>query len=158
MKREQIYIEKVIGRREDEYIVCDYVFKCDESFMGATGSCFRPVSKAEYEEGQNAASDMVKDRLRDSWIESVQTGATEKGLEEFCEEILAQGDEAIWDLSYYSYHDLIRTAYPELTKEEYPIFECTGGGRCFSPDMQWDDLYDKETYDLIVQYETKQIA
>lgn len=151
-----IPIKKLVGKKDGDYCVCDYVFKNSKDFQGAVGSHFRPVGKDEYETMHDAESEEVKDRFRDIWAEAVKDGRTEESLVEFCDTILqCDGDDALWDLSYSDCWDLIRERVPELTEEEYPIFECVGGGRCFSLDMAWDELYDKKTWALICDYERK---
>jgi hypothetical protein len=145
-------IEKLVGRKGGDYYVCDYVFK-EKGLQGATASVFRPVSEEEYEEAYDL--DNLIDRFQELWAEAVKDGRTEDSLEEFCQIIAdCDGDEALWDLSYYQYWDLIREAVPELTEKEYPILECVGGGRSFHRDMVWDVLYDAEVWALIRKYET----
>lgn len=157
MAKNNKQIRKLIGKKDGLYCVCDYVFD-DGEFRGAVGSTFQPIDKDGYETMHNSSSEEVKDRFHDLWAGAAKDGRTEESLEEFCENILAcDGDDALWDLSYSNYAwDLIRDAIPELTEDEYPVFECVGGGRCFDPNMQWDELYDAETWALICKYERRE--
>jgi len=36
---------------------------------------------------------------------------------------------------------------------DYPIFECATGGRCFSPDMEFDKVYDEKLWQQIKEIE-----
>ncbi|MCJ7482638.1 MAG: hypothetical protein MUO31_06705 [Thermodesulfovibrionales bacterium] len=80
---------------------------------------------------------------------------TEQSLAEYAEDMLNNdGDDAIYDLSGYAYWDMIREAVPELTEEDYPVFNCTGGGRSFDKDMVFDEVYNQELLDEIIKYES----
>lgn len=147
-------IEKLVGRIEDRYYVCDYVFADKKGFQGATASVLRPVGINEYEEAQQPEN--LKEYFQELWQEAVKAGTTEESLQDYAEEIYAvDGDSSRWDLSYYGYWDIIRKAVPELTEEDYPIFECVGGGRSFSSDMKWDEIYNQKIWELILEYENE---
>jgi len=47
----------------------------------------------------------------------------------------------------------LRAAIPELTEEDYPVFECVGGGRSFHNNMKFDEIYNQALWDKIKQYE-----
>ena len=152
--REQKNIRKLVGRIGDSYYVCDYVFKYDDGLKGATATVLRPVSKQEYEAAQEI--DNLINRFADLWGEAARDNRTEESLKDYCQSIYdCDGDEAIWDFSGYDCWDLIREAVSEITEENYPVIECVGGGRSFSSDMQWDEIYDKEIWNLILEYESE---
>lgn len=151
--KEQNNIKKLVGRIGDDYYVCDYVFKYKDDFHGATATVLRPVGLPEYEEAQTI--DALKDRFADMWAEAVKDERTEESLEDYVQAIFdIDGDEALWDFSGYGYWDMLREAIPELIEDGFPVFECVGGGRSFSADMEWDELYDAETWALIQEYES----
>ena len=150
--REEKKINKLVGRIKEEYYFCDEIFKYDGGFHGATATVLRLISKGEYEEAKSIEN--AKDRFRELWIEAAKDERTEESLEEFCCAIIdCDDDEAFWDFSGSEYWDDLRQAVPELTEEEYPVFECVGGGRSFSVDMEWDEIYDKDLWEKIKQVE-----
>jgi len=96
------------------------------------------------------------DWFKENWQQAVESGNTIESLEDFTAAALRNyGDEAVFDLSGYDYWDDLRGAVPELTEEAYPVFECTGGGRSFSPDMKWDEIYDGDLWQQIKEIETQ---
>ena len=151
--REEKKINKLVGRIGDEYYFCDYIFSHDD-FHGAKGTILRPVNKDEYEGAMDIKN--AKDRFYDLWAEAVEDRRTEESLEDYCQNIIdCDNEEAFWDFSGSNYWDDLREAIPELTKEEYPVFECVGGGRSFSLNMEWDEIYDRDLWELIKQAEIK---
>lgn len=152
MSREQKNIKKLVGRIGNEYYFCDYIFNNDDTFHGVVGTELRPVSKEEYEETMNIEN--AKDYFKDLWTEVMKDGRTESSLEDYCQNIIdCDGDEAFWDFSGYEYWNELREAVPELTREDYPVITCTGGGRSFGADMKWDKIYNKGLWEVIKQIE-----
>ena len=152
--KEQKDIKKLVGRIGDGYYICDYVFKYEDGLHGATATVLRPVSKQEYEDSQEI--DNLKGRFADLWMEAVRDGRTEESLEDFAQGIYNNGgDEYLWDSSGYEYWDMLRKTIPELTEEDFPVFDCSSGGRSFSVDMKWDEIYDAEVWVLIQEYESE---
>ena len=148
-------IGKLIGRIGTRYYVCDGLFDSD-NFKGATGIVLRPVSQTEYELMNDPDSNEVRDRFEELWIKAVKTGQTQDGLTEYCRTLIwTYGDEALWDYSGYEYWDMIREVVPELNETDYPCFDCVGGGRSFWVNMEWDELYDSQTWALIQEYESE---
>ena len=83
---------------------------------------------------------------------SVNDGKTEQSLDEWISDVLMyDGDEAIFDFSGYNLWEQLREL--GLTEEEYPVFECSGGGRCFSSDIEFDEVYDEELLKKIKEIE-----
>ncbi len=143
-------IGELVGRKDDSYYVCDTIFKHADDFKGATATVLVPVSEDDHENRTDPYNSDTTDRFRECWVEQVKAGQTDRGLEDWVEEILAvDGDEAVFDFSGHEYWDLIRKAVPELTEEAYPVFECIGGGRSFSPDMEWDEIYNPQLWEKI---------
>ena len=150
--QEQKDIKKLIGRIGNDYYICDYVFKHGEGYQGATATVLCPVSKAEYEAAQEI--DQLKDRFSDLWGEAARDGRTEESLEDYAQGIYdMNGDETLWDFSGHGYWDMLREAVPMLTEDDFPVFDCAGGGRSFSANMDWTELYDIELWELIKKYE-----
>ena len=141
---------KLIGKIGDEYYFLDDTFTHSDSFKGATGTVLRPVSRSEYEETKTVEG--LKDRdYAELWKNAVSSGETVLGLYDWLEIVLEDGDDAIWDLSGIELWEQLREI--GLSGEEYPVFECTGGGRSFSKDMKWDELYNPELWKEIQKYE-----
>jgi len=153
--KKQTDIKKLVGRIGNDYYICDYLFKHSDGFKGATATVLCPVSSDHYTERTDPESEIAVDYFEEIWRESVKAGNTTQSLKEFVEEVLAvDGDEAVFDLSGYEYWGLIREAEPELNENDYPVFECIGGGRSFDPKMKWDKLYDKQLWQKIKEIES----
>ncbi len=151
----QISKKQLVGRIDDNYYVCDYLFGQGKSFKGVVASVLRPVSADEVDDRTNPNNPDTLDWFYDLWSMAVDGRRTEDSLQTFVSQVLAiDGEEAVFDMGSSEYWDLIREAVPELTEEDYPIFECVGGGRSFSPDMKWDELYNAELWAEIQTYET----
>lgn len=148
--RNQVNYNKLVARRGDEFVFCDYTFE-DGNFKGATGSVLRPVSQDEYDE-RTSESGLI-DYLGELWPDAVSSGNTEMGKAEWCQYVYdADGDDTLWDMSYSNFWDQLRAiGFPE---DEYPVIECTGGGRCFSHDEEFDEVYDADLLAKIRAIET----
>lgn len=152
----QTQIKKLVGRIDSEYYFCDTLFEHADGFKGATATVLYPVTRENYESRIDPEDYDTIGYFEDCWRGAVQAGTTTKGLEPWVEEILETGgDEAVFDMSGYDYWDDLREAIPKLTEEDYPVFECVGGGRSFSPDMKWDEIYDEDLWQQIKKIETK---
>jgi len=152
--REQIDYNKLIGVIGDEYIFLDYVFKHNHGFKGATGTSLVAISQDEYEERTDPEN--IKERYEDAWRETVRLGKTTAGLNEWVSIIIYNDgvEECAFDTSYWN-SDMWTEIREKTghTVEEYPVYECTRGGRMFKKDMQWDELYEPELWKLICEYE-----
>lgn len=147
--------KKLVGRIDCYYYFCDYLFNHKDGFKGATATVLRPVSREDYEQRTDPYDSDTLEYFEECWKGAVQAGTTTEGLETWVKEVLAvDGDEAVFDFSGYDYWDDLRDAVPELTEEDYPVFECVGGGRSFRPDMQWDEIYNEELWERIKAIET----
>lgn len=150
----QTQIKKLVGRIGNEYYFCDTLFEHTDDFKGATATVLQPVSRDIYEERTNPDNFDTQEYFEDCWRQAVQAGMTTDSLESYVKMILdIDGDEAVFDMSGYDYWDDLRKTIPTLTEENYPIFECVGGGRSFSPDMKWDEIYDKKLWQQIKEIE-----
>ncbi len=153
--REEIKYNKLIGRQDDEFVFLDYVFRHSDGFHGATGTRMRPISKSEYEDRTDR--DNLKEYYEDIWRDMVSNRKTDEGLEDWIETVIRIDgvEETAFDTSYWNspMWDAIRKkGYPE---DEYPVFECSGGGRCFDKKMKWDEVYEPELWKLIQEYEAQ---
>ena len=156
MSRKQTNYNKLVGRIGNEYYFCDYIFRHSPDLKGATATILRPVSHGEYYERMDPTSSDTQDYFVELWRDAVASERTEIGLEEWIEWVLDNdGPDAIFDLSYEHLWDDLREAVPEFTEEDYPVFECISGGRCFSPDMEWDEIYDNKLWQKIKKVEAK---
>ncbi len=147
--RQEIKYNKLIGRQGNKFVFLDYVFDHGNGFKGATGTRIEVVSKESYED---AIGDT--DRWEERWREAVAAKQTDEGLDSWIENLSdEEKKEWLWDNSYSNiYWEQIRQL--GYTEKEYPTMTCTGGGRCFSVDDKWDELYEPELWKLIQQYET----
>lgn len=153
MSRYEKKYGKLIGKKGDKYIFLDYVFK-DGTFQGATGTVMRPITKDEYDERTDPGN--IQDNYENIWRETVHAGRTTEGLEDWIDTcIRIDGvDDVAFDTSYWRgpmWDQLRELGY---TEEEYPVFECTGGGRCFTSTIEWDEIYDHKLWKLIQKYES----
>lgn len=150
--KQQTDYNKLVGRIGEEYYFLDYTFEHSPDFRGATGSSIRAVSLAEYEERTSETG--LIEYLGELWADAVASGNTELGKDEWCKYVYeCDGDEAIFDMSYYNLWDQVRDAEPALTVEAYPIFEAQSGGRCFSKGMKFDKVYAPELLKVIDSFE-----
>lgn len=148
---------EILGRDKEGTIwMLDYTFIHDNDFKGATGTNWYPVTKEEYEERLDV--DYLMYEYKWLWQQIVKDGKTEDSLEQWAEQLLNSGEaeEFLWDTSYRNKWDDIRELFPELNEEDYPVFRCTGGGRCFhNPiDIDWDVLLKPELVKVIEKYES----
>lgn len=149
--REETRYDKLVGRIGENYYFLDYTFKHGE-FKGATATILRPVDIDEHKDKTNPESDACKDYFRELWQIAVSDGITEDGLDDWVEQIInIDGDEAVFDFSGYHLWEQLRKI--GLSEEEYPVFECVGGGRSFSIDMEWNEIYDVELWEEIKKFE-----
>jgi hypothetical protein len=123
MQSEVIGIDKF-----GDVVVLDHIFCYPDGFKGATGSHFRPVPKSVYKECRlqrnvviyllSCGSDVCKNEAeaKRMWRDMKNYGEL---------------DSFLWDESYSHMHNVIREAFG-YSEEEYPVIDCTGGGRVFS--------------------------
>jgi hypothetical protein len=149
--RQETKYNKLVGIIDDEYCFLDYTFK-DGDFMGACGTILQPITRKQYE--YDTSEDSLLERLGEWWKNAVDNNSTELGKVEWVRDIYNRdGDDALYDLSGYDLWDQLRNI--GLTEEDYPVFNCIGGGRCFDKNMKFDKVYDQKLVDIINQYEKK---
>ena len=133
MRTETKY-NKVVNYDEEtkEITVLDGTFNYDNSFKGATGSKFEPVSREEFDETIEPYLDDKEELLcyfadnfgevTSDMIRDVDT--SEDALKEL-----------FFDLSYAELWDYLREEL-NLNEDEAYIFNRVGGGRCFDATFQ----------------------
>lgn len=133
--RQETKYNKIVNIAEDgEITVLDYTFIHSDSFKGAVGNTFYPVSKAYYK--QQTTLKAIAERLEEAVPEN-EIPFKYSGYRMWAKAIKAAGEEKefMFDTSYSELWDYLREATGLSEKDTY-IFECTGGGRCFDKDYQ----------------------
>lgn len=131
----QTQVKKLVGRIDNSYYICDTLFEHADDFKGATATVLCPVTRNDYEDRTDPYNSDTIEYFEECWKMAVQAGATTDSLEGWVENVLmVDDDEAVFDFSGYEYWELLRETVPELTEEDYPVLECIGGGRSFSPE------------------------
>lgn len=154
--REQTSYNKLVGKIDNQYYFLDYTFKHSDDFRGATATVIEPVTKDDYEE--RTSTDNIREYLREIWQMQVADGSTEESLDDFTETAInIDGAEGIAfsDIVDDSRTELLREQF-HLSTEDYPVFEVTGGGRSFSVDMVFDEVYDAELIKVIDEFEKRE--
>lgn len=150
-KKNQIdYWEVVnIDKESNEIIMLDYLFDDKDGFKGATGTRFEPVSKDEYEERME--DENLIEYLIDSGMD-LPKDYKRTGFEGLVNDMdFSDKESMVFDTSYREHWDKLRShGYPE---SEYPIFNCSGGGRMF--DNKFKGNVNPKLSKLIREYETK---
>jgi len=148
--RKEIKYGILIGRIDNEYYFLDYLFFETKKFKGATGSVMSPMDEDEYNERVESYFD--PENMREFWKGAIEDGQTEDGLDDWIEFVRnTDGEEGVIDRSHSSsYGEELKE---KLGEEKAFEIECVGGGRCFKEDMQWDEIYDKELWEKIKEYE-----
>ena len=140
-----------IDKENNEIITLDGVFEHSKTFKGATGSVFEAVSKAQYKKTLEKAN--VIDYIMNSGIGMVDDKNISKNKANTIYKELKENNELvefIFDLSYqYIMWDKIREF--GYTENEYPVFNCIGGGRCFNKDFEGNT--NKHLSKIIQKYE-----
>ena len=158
---ERIKFNKVVNfdKESMEVTVLDDVFKHSETFKGATGSTFYPVSKAEYkrmttltEIVDRLESCVTEDGIPIEFRERENGGLYKNPYKRWAKAIKDDEDEMemMFDTSYSELWDYMREEIGLSEKEAY-IFDCSGGGRCFDKDFQGN--INVELSEIIREYE-----
>lgn len=156
MKNERIEIKfnKVVNFEDGEITTLDYLFLHSDSFCGATGSKFYPISKKEYKERTKKSE--VKSHIRDCFSSDYildNFGSLEKAYQGLKDN--DEIDSFIFDTSYSYLWDYIREEL-KLSEKDAFIFECVGGGRCFDKDFKGN--VNPELSELIRVFEGGEVA
>ena len=148
--RTQTEYNKIVNYNEEtkEITVLDYIFK-DDSFKGATGSKFEPVSRDEYEDRTD--EDNFVEYLIDSGID-LPDNFKRSGFEGLAKAMIANDEveNFVFDTSHNELWDYLREEL-NLSEDEAYIFNCIGGGRCFDKDYQGN--YNEKLSQLIREIE-----
>ena len=167
MTRQETKINQIVGIRQGELVVLEYVFKHSDGFKGATGYSMGTITQ-DYIDQMNDPYYLMEeyDYL---WREAVQSGHTELGLEEYIK-------DWINDCSYYgqlfpSDDDSFRydtekavEALPDEQKaqlegyfgvqgEDFEAWSVSGCGRLFNADDEWEIVFRPDLLELIKEYE-----
>lgn len=167
MTREETKINQIVGIKNGDLYILDYVFKHGDDFKGATGYHMNILTQ-DYIDEMNDIHTLCEE-YDYIWREAVQAGRTEKGLEEFMQDWIEES-------SYYDYlfpsddnsfryetekliEELPTDQKQELEKvfgvmgEDFAAWNCSGCGRCFNADDNWDVIFRPDLVELIKQYE-----
>ena len=145
-------INKIVGIKDGEVYVLKEVFN-----GGVVGYSMSPLTKGQAEEMKDP------EYVRDIWVQEVQAGNTDLGLEEWAEEAneAAELDDRLFATDDPSYRDEFEDLVEELPQEQkeqvqkltdltWQVCSC---GRCFNKDMKFDVVFDKALLDLINKHE-----
>jgi hypothetical protein len=146
MKKE--IFNKVVNFENGEITVLDKVFDYD-GMKGATGTIFEPVSREQYE--IETSFENVKELLKDA--SELPKEYWDGGYNEWTQAIFDNNEEmnVVYDTSYEYLWDYLREELG-LDEENAYIFDCRGGGRCFSKDYQGN--VNPELSKVIREYES----
>ena len=160
MGTKRININKVVKVVDNEITVLENAFEYEDGFKGLVGTRFEPISKAQYKERTKLSE--VEDYLRSGVSENevpdeylyTDSGKISKNPYKRWAKAIKEADElgyVMFDTSYEELWDYLRDEL-NLSKKEAYIFNCIGGGRCFTADDKFTHNKELEKY-LI--YETK---
>ncbi len=140
--------DKIVILKDNKFTVLNESFKHSDDFKGLMGSRFEIVSKQEFDETIEPYLDDDKELLcyyADNFGEVTadmirNVDSSEDALKEL-----------FFDLSYSEKWDYFRKEL-NLDEEEAYIFNCVGGGRCFSKGMEF--THNKHLQHLINEFES----
>ena len=150
-KTEQVF-NKLIGRNGNEYVFLEAIFHYEDGFKGATGYTIIPVTRDYYED-----EDAIREWYSELWEDDVANSNTDLGLVEWISENVYDTDER-FDQSFIYTDDVeyqLREQVPDV--ENYPIFECIGCGRMFTDEIVFDEVFDADLINKIIEVETKAV-
>jgi len=153
MKRQAKNYNKVVNfdKETKEITVLEGLFEYKDGFKGAVGSVFEPISKAYYDEVMEEYLNNPQ-AVSEYWNDNIGEPLTYNEYEA----IANDEDDVIrlcggLDYSYGELWDYLREEL-KLNEEEAYMFNCIGGGRCFTKDFQGN--FNKELSKLIREYES----
>ena len=165
MERKETIYNQIIGIKDGNLVLLNYIFDNGNDFKGATGAYFEVLSQ---DEAERLTDDFDGDEL---WRMAVAAGDTTLGLDDWTAEYiyackldgldfpmqdnsyLNELSRALNDLSEENLEDL--HFYYEncgLSYEDY-IFNCVGGGRCFDANDKWDVVFRPDLLEKIMAVE-----
>lgn len=153
MKAKREKINKVVKVNGNEITVLEDAFEYSDGFKGLTGTLFEPVSKAYYKEQTKLSA--IEDYLRSAVSEEdvpyeylyLDSGKESKNpYKRWAKAIKEAGEEEVmFDTSYSGLWDYLREEL-NLSEDEAYIFNCIGGGRCFSAGDKFTHNTELEKY------------
>lgn len=159
MKAKREKINKVVKFEGNTITVLEEAFEYPEGYVkgierGLVGSLFEPISKARYKEQTKLST--IEDYLRSAFREEdvpyeylyLDSGKESKNpYKRWAKAIKEAGEEeeVMFDTSYSELWDYLREEL-NLSEDEAYIFNCVGGGRCFSADDKFTHNRELEKY------------
>lgn len=153
-------VKKAVGIKDGEIYIAEYFFDHRGYSKGVTGWVMRPLTETEIEE-LNEPENYIE-YYREIWKDAVQADRTEDGLEDFAENAARQ-EEGLYpgdDPSFRDETESIINALCEVDRDEilyycgeYQTWECSGCGRIFSKDIDFDYVFDFDLLDKIRETE-----
>lgn len=127
------YYKSVVNFENGEITVLDYVFDDGNGWKGATGTIFRPISREQYDE--DTTFENIREQLKE--MSDLPKEYWDGGYNEWTQAIIDNGEteNVLYDTSYEELWDNLREELG-LDEDSAYIFDCCGGGRCFSKDYQ----------------------
>ena len=154
----------LVGRIGDEYYFLDKIFKYNDGFKGATGTVVMPVSKEYFE--QATSEEGILERYvdamgEDEWISTLGLDREDfkdeddlmKAIEDGIYQLYLNGELNYFEEVGSDLENQLRALPKFASSEEYPLFEVIGGGRVFSKDREFDEIYNQELFDKIKEIE-----
>ena len=163
--RESTKYNKIIGIANGSVYVLEETFKySDDGFKGCCGYTMSTISQDYIDERNDV--DWLCDNYDDVWREAVRAGQTTMGLEDFMDDWVRNCCDLFPsdDPSHRSdFEQALEDARPEVAKkvieyfgadiEDFGAWNNKGCGRCFNKDMEWDELFEPELWEMIRTYE-----
>lgn len=165
--KEEKQINQIVGIKDGELYVLNYVFKHGDNFKGATGYSMGTITQS-YIDDMNDISTLCEeyDYL---WRDAVKEERTTDSLEDFMQSLVDECsfyDQLFpFDDNSYRYEteklveELPAEQKEELEKvfgvmgEDFAAWSVSGGGRCFNANDNWDVVFRPDLVELIKEYE-----
>lgn len=167
MTRQEKQINQIVGIKDGELYVLEYVFKHSDEFKGATGYSMGTITQSYIDEMNDVS--MLCEEYDDLWKEAVNEERTTSSLENFMQELV---DECSYYDKLYPFDDnsfryqtenlaeeLPADQKQELEKvfgvigEDFAAWSVSGCGRCFNANDKWDVIFRPDLVELIKEYE-----
>lgn len=163
--RESTKYNKIIGIANGLVYVLTETFKYSDNFKGCCGYAMSTISQ-DYIDERNSTN-WLCDNYDDIWREAVRAEQTTMGLHDFMDDWVQNCCDLFPtdDSSYRSdFEQLLEDARPEVAKkiieyfgadsEDFGAWNNESGGRCFDKDMEWDELFEPELWEMIRKQES----
>ena len=168
MTRQETKINQIVGIKNNELYVLEHVFKHSDDFKGATGYHMSIITQ-DYIDEMNDVHFLCEEYSY-LWREAVQAGHTELGLQEFMQDWIdsCQYDDLLFPTDDNSFRYMTEKLIKELPEdqkkqieevfgvmgEDFAAWDCSGCGRCFNADDEWDVVFRPDLLELIKEYES----